>query len=95
LRFHGAPEINNGAGGVGVGLTWIPPAEFDITFFNKGVENFALPRINTCVLEGIDIDYSPHNKYATFRNGHPVAVTMVLYFREVEVAHKARIAKGF
>jgi hypothetical protein len=96
LRFHAAPEINTGgAGGYGIGLTWIPPAEFDITFFNKGVENFALPRINTCVLERIDVNYSPFDRYATFSNGHPVAVNMMLQFREVEVIHKARVVKGF
>jgi hypothetical protein len=32
LRFHAAPELNVST----YGATWIPPAEFDITFFNKG-----------------------------------------------------------
>jgi hypothetical protein len=95
LRFHAAPEINNSWFGGGIGLTWIPPAEFDITFFHKGRENFALPRINTCVMERIDVDYHPTGKYATFYNGFPVAVRMDLHFREVEIIHKARVIRDF
>jgi hypothetical protein len=95
MRFHGAPEINTGAGGLYIGTSWIPPAEFDITFFHRGKENQAIPRINTCVLERIDVDYHPFGKYATFSNGHPVAVTMDLAFKEVEVIHKQRVLQNF
>jgi len=92
LRFHGAPEINTAT----AGLTWIPPAEFDITFFNKGVENMKLLRINTCVLERIEVDYAPAGgTFSTFRNGHPVAVRLSLGFRELEPIHKQRILQGF
>jgi hypothetical protein len=96
LRFHAAPEI---AGeqflGFGAGLFWIPPAEFDITFFNKGVENMNILRINTCVLERIEVDYAPTGVYSTFRNGHPVAARLSLGFRELEANHKKRILQGF
>lgn len=90
LRFHAAPELS-GPGG----LTFIPPAEFDITFFNKGVENVNIPRINTCVLNRIEVDYSPSGVYSTFNNGHPVAVRLSMSFTEVELLHKLRIAQGF
>jgi len=91
FRFHGAPEIS----GFG-GLLWIPPADFDITFFNKGVENVNILRINTCVLERIEVDYAPTSGiYSTFRNGHPVAVRLSLGFRELEPLHKERILQGF
>lgn len=96
LRFHGAPEINTGIGGGGLGFTWIPPADFDITFFNKGVENLNILRINTCVLERCEVDYAPASGiYSTFRNGHPVAVRLSLGFRELEPLHKQRILQGF
>lgn len=96
LRFHGAPEINTGAGGGYSGFTWIPPADFDITFFNKGVENMNILRINTCVLERIEVDYAPASGiYSTFRNGHPVAVRLSLGFRELEPVHKQRVLQGF
>ena len=90
IKFHGAPEINTG-----LGATWIPPAEFDITIFNKGVENTNLLRINTCVLVGIQIDYQGGNVFQAFRNGHPAAVRMILTFQEVEPIHKQRVLQGF
>lgn len=91
LRFHGAPEIDQLTGG----FTFIPPAEFDITFYNKGIENTNIPRINTCVLERIDVDYAPTGAYATFTNGHPVSVRLSLGFREIEITHKQRVLDGF
>jgi hypothetical protein len=92
LRFHAAPEINTKT----LGLTWIPPAEFDITFYNKGVENMNILRVNTCVLERVEVDYAPTGGvYSTFRNGHPVAVRLSLGFRELEPLHKLRILQGF
>lgn len=92
LRFHSAPEINSST----FGLMWIPPAEFDIMFFNKGVENTTLIRINTCVMERIEVDYAPASgTFATFRNGHPVAARLSLGFREVVPPNKEFITKRF
>ena len=99
LRFHAAPELSTpfSASGTtfGQGLFWIPPAEFDFTFFNKGIENTNILRINTCVLERIEVDYAPSGLYSTFRNGHPVAARLSLGLRELEVIHKKRILMGF
>lgn len=90
LRYHAAPEL-----GIG-GFYFIPPAEFDITFFRQGVENTYLPRLNTCVLERIDVDYAPQGgTYATFRDGSPVAIRLSLGFREIEILHKRRVLQGF
>jgi hypothetical protein len=92
LRFHSAPEIDPRFSG----LTFIPPAEFDITFYNKGKENLAIPRINTCVLERVDVDYAPTGTgFSSFSNGFPVAVRLSLGFREVEIIHKTRVIQGF
>lgn len=92
LRFHAAPELRLGAI---ASFFWIPPSEFDITFYNRGVENTKLPRINTCVLEQVDVSYAPSGAYSTFYNGYPVQVRMQLTFRETEVLHKKRITDGF
>jgi hypothetical protein len=89
LRYYAAPEITLG------GFAFVPPADFDITFFQAGKENTNLPRINTCVLDRIDVDYSPEQSYSTFANGHPVAVRLSLGFREVEILHKERVLQGF
>jgi hypothetical protein len=91
FRFHGAPEVMRG------GFTFVPPAEFDITFYHRGVENTKIPRINTCVLTGIDVDYqSPMNgMWASYRDGNPLATYMRLFFREVEIVHRLRVLQGF
>jgi hypothetical protein len=95
LRFHAAPELDViGLGNVGL-PAFIPPAEFDITFYNKGKENTKMPRINTCVLERVEVQYDPTGIYSTFRNGHPVAVRLSLAFRETEIVHRKRILQGF
>jgi len=91
LRFHAAPEIDS----LTYGLTFIPPAEFDITFFWAGIENRAIPRINTCVLERIDVDVAPTGVYSTFQDGFPVTLRLSMGFREVEIVHKKRITEGF
>jgi hypothetical protein len=92
IRFHAAPELNLLSLG---GLLWTPPSEFDITFMNAGQENTHIPRINTCALEQIDVDYAPSGVYSTFSNGHPVSVRMQLRFKELEVVHKLRVLQGF
>jgi len=91
LRFHAAPEIDSKT----KGFTYIPPAEFDITFFNKGEENTKIHRINTCVLERIETDFAPAGTYSTFSNGYPVAIRLSMAFREIEVVHKQRVLQGF
>jgi hypothetical protein len=91
LKFHGSPELNPTNGGA----TWIPPAEFDITFFHQGRENLKIPRINTCVLDTIVLDPSPQGLYSTFSNGYPVAWRLGLGFRELEPVHKQRVLQGF
>jgi len=90
LRFHGAPEINPI-----LPINWIAPAEFDITFFYGGQENVNIPRINTCVMERIEVDYAPSGVFSTFSNGHPVTVRLSMTFREVEPIHKKRVLQGF
>lgn len=96
LRFHAAPEINADTTGLGIGITWIPPAEFDFMFFNKGVENRKIPRINTCVMTGMQIDYHPQSgSYSTFSNGYPVTVQLIMSFKELEPLHKQRVLQGF
>ena len=89
IRFHAAPEL------MSYGWQYIPPAEFDITFYHNGLETDKLPRINTCVLKRCEVDYAPGTGvFTTFRDGHPVATRLMLVFQEVEAIHKLRIAQG-
>lgn len=90
LRYHAAPEL------MSAGFQFIPPAEFDITFYHRGVETDKLPRINTCVLARLEVDYAPGTgMFSTFKDGQPVATRIMMVFKEVEIIHKLRIAQGF
>ena len=87
LRQHSVPELDPATGG----STFIPPAEFDFTFYHKGKENTNIPRINTSVLNAVEVQYDPTGTFGTFSNGHPVAVRLSLRFTEVEPLHRKRI----
>lgn len=90
FRFHAAPEV------VGGGFFFVPPAEFDLTFYHRGVENTNIPRINTCVLIESEVDYAPGlGIWQTYRDGSPFATRLRLVFRELEVVHKLRVLQGF
>jgi hypothetical protein len=91
LRFHSVPELDENT----TGFTYIPPAEFDFTFYNKGIENILIPKINTCVVDRIEVDYAPTGVYSTFSTGYPVLARLSLGVREVEPLHKRRVLQGF
>ena len=95
FQFHQAPEIES----EGEGFFLIPPSEFDILFYYNGQINPNIPKISTCVLTNIDIDYAP-NGFASYetqgevgpkrgRTGMPVAIRMSLNFKETEIMTKS------
>jgi hypothetical protein len=100
LKFHQAPEVLGAGSAGGLGSFFlVPPSEFDIKFYYNGIENPNIPKISTCVLSNIDIDYAP-NGFSAYevpgRNdpylagtGMPVAIRMTLTFQETEILTKA------
>jgi hypothetical protein len=86
FRFHQAPEIASAANFL------IPPSEFDIKFYYGGAENPNIPPLSTCVLENIDVNYTPNgfsayevpgeNLPSLGRTGMPVAIQMTMQFKE-------------
>lgn len=93
LKYHQAPEYATQTGGKFL----IPPSEFDIKFYYNGKENPNIPKISTCVLDSIDLDYAP-NRFSTYEipgqaaslggTGMPVAIQMALNFRETLIVTK-------
>lgn len=94
LKFHQAPEIKQES----AGYLLVPPSEFDIKFYYRGTENPNIPKISTCVLTGINVDYAP-NGFAAYETpdstgpyiggtGSPVAIRMTLSFTETELLTK-------
>jgi hypothetical protein len=103
LRFHQAPELlgSQNVGGLG-GFFMVPPSEFDIKFYYNGLENPNIPKISTCALETIDIDYAPNGfsayevpsgQYATKGGtGMPVGIRLSLQFKELEMLTKSNFS---
>lgn len=94
IRFHQAPEIKKDS----YGFFLIPPSEFDIKFYYNGKENENIPKISTCVLVGMDIDYAPQG-FAAYEvpgeltpelggTGMPVGIRLSLNFKETEYLTK-------
>ena len=91
FRFFSAPEI----AAQGQGRYFIPPSEFDIDFMIGASRNDKIPRISTCVLQGVDVNYGSAGQWTAFPDGMPVEISMQLRFKEVEIMHKELIRQGF
>jgi hypothetical protein len=96
FRRYAAPSLASTSGTSSeTGAYFVPPGEFDIQYYFKNKENDYIGRISTCVLENIDINYSPAGQYATFVDGAPVEINLVLRFKEVDILTREMIDKGF
>ena len=94
FRFHQAPEVLSNFNG----FFLVPPSEFDIKFYYGGGENHNIPKVSTCVLESVDIDYAPNgwsayeipgeNEPTLGGTGMPVGVRLSLQFKETEIVTK-------
>ena len=91
FRFFAAPEIPT----TGQGRYFVPPSEFDIQFMVGEKINPNLPKVATCVLQGIDVNYGSAGQWTAFDDGMPVEISMQLRFKEVEIMHKELIKQGF
>jgi hypothetical protein len=101
FRFHAAPEIDTSSGG----RYLIPPSEFDIEFHMNGAPNPNIPRISTCVLQSIDIDFAPNGWSAyevpgqvrgvTGGSGTPTAIRLNLTFQETQMITKELIRANY
>jgi hypothetical protein len=94
FRRHSAPEQ------ILEGLVFIPPSDFDISFLRKTndgsfVENTNIPRINSCVLENVQVDYAASGQWSTFYDGMPVQTRMRLSFKELDIITREKIDKGY
>ena len=79
--------------------------EFQITFLRKTlsasgsgggfIENINLPRITSCVLSDVQVDYAPTGGYVTFEDGMPVQIRMRLVFIELHMITREMIDKGY
>jgi len=94
FRFHMAPELK---GAQKRFLTL--PSTFDIHYMyqhspNVANENNFYTKIFTCVLQGVDTNYTPAG-VRSFDNGAPTQITMNLSFMETELLTKGKINAGY
>lgn len=99
FRFHQAPEVAQ----QGSGFFLRPPSSFDIQFMYNGKENPNIPKISTCVLTNIDVDYAP-NGFSSYEvpgqvtpskggTGMPVSIRLSLGFTETQIMNKGIISQ--
>ena len=94
FRFHMAPELK---GAQKRFLTL--PSTFDIHYMYQhspdvANENNFYTKIFTCVLQGVDTNYTPAG-VRSFDNGAPTQITMNLSFMETELLTKGKINAGY
>lgn len=95
FRRHSSPEFLDNSGG----LILVPPSDFDISFMRKSstgfIENTNIPRISTCALQDVMVDYASSGQYATFTDGMPIQIRMTLSFLELGIITREDIDKGY
>ena len=94
FRFHMLPELQ------GTNERFLTlPSTFDIHYMYQmeaevAHENQFYSKIATCVLNGVDVDYTPDG-VKSFASGAPTQIKMGLSFMETEMLTKQHVEKGY
>jgi hypothetical protein len=89
LKYYAAPEIPAGVSG----RYFIPPAQFEITFFHGNKTNTSLIKTKKCVLNSVAVDYTP-NGYVTHSDGYPAQISLQLNFTETSILSRSDFGKS-
>lgn len=90
FKLHMHPEFK-GTGN----FLYIYPSEFDIYYYQNGVENMNLHRHTSCVLTDMNVSYSPQGIFSTFEDGMPTQINIQLTFKELALLTKESIMDGY
>jgi len=90
FRMYAAPQIVREA----AGMFFVPPAVFEIDFLQNGKRNPNINRIETCVIDNIDVNYAP-NGWAAHEDGQPVQTTLTISFKENVLIDRDKISQGY
>ena len=75
------------------------PSQFEIRYMFHDKENLYLPKISRCFCDSVDINYTPNEKFTTFKGdgqgASPNIIKMDLKFIEMEIMTKDTIALGY
>ena len=93
FRYHMSPSL------VGTAQFFAAPSQFVLTYMYREDKNNYIPKIAKCVLETLDVDYSPGEKFTTLKQdgvgASPQLIKMDMQFKEMSIITKDSIAKGF
>jgi len=73
---------------------YIQPSEFDVVFYRNGKIDTNIPRMTTCVLTGVNVNYNPQQVVSRLPNGEFPMITMTLSFKELALLSKKDIDEG-
>jgi|TARA_Y100000310_G_scaffold44023_1_gene41134 hypothetical protein len=75
------------------------PSQFEIRYMFMHKENMYLPFISRCYCDSVDVNYTPNDKFTTFKGdgagASPNIIKMDLKFQELEIMTKDTIALGY
>lgn len=88
------------------GRYFTPPGSFDIEFMYNGKMNKNIPKISTCILENIQVNYSPGGSFSALElnpgeyssgkgDGMPSQITLQIDFRETEIITREMLDNNF
>lgn len=89
FKYHMHPEFLNETA-----FTYVYPSEFDIVYYSGSRENENLHKHASCVLESVNVDYTPNALFSTFSDGMPSQINLTLSFRELLAHTKETIERG-
>jgi hypothetical protein len=90
FKNYSLPTLTAGSQTSTDSLFLIPPAIFNVNFFNNNKENQYLPKYGDCALMDVGVNYAP-NGWAAFDNGAPVQTTLSLHFKEIQALDRGKI----
>ena len=73
---------------------YIYPSEFDVYYYHGAKENRNIHKHTSCVLTGMNINYTPQGQFTTFANGMPTQINVALTFKELALLTKDKIKDG-
>lgn len=90
FKLHMHPEFKDQ-----FNFLYIYPSEFDIFYYNNGVENPNIHRHTSVILTDMDVNYTPDGQYNSFDDGMSTHITMTLTFKELALLTKQNILDRF
>jgi hypothetical protein len=89
FKIHMHPEFKSGNN-----YLYIYPSEFDITYYSRHVENQKIHRHTSCVLEEMNVNYTPNGSFNTFADGMPTQINLTLGFKELMLLSRETVQGG-